>query len=424
MKRALFLPAGLVVLAILLLSGNCFATPHFLLLPFKDTSIKLQQGWVYTFDTGSCNHQGVDFIKGTIDQSATWQTFEIYPAADGEATLHVSDSYGDYVTVKHTINGTTYYTLYAHLDKSQRKLRVEAPITVTRNTIIGMAGKSGSASRNVLHLHFELSIGGYARSTSCPTLNFCGNCRLDPYGIYGLRSNYPPNVNCTTADYYWTQCTPTTVAQNQGDFSLPPLNPQTITQGDTARFQITLLSITGFTGNVSLQGLNLPNGYDASHTTMSPSAVYLQSYGTMTATLTIATSRTTQTGRSTITIKASSGALTKTQNVDLTINPAPIPPARIDTVTLPNTLTSGHQFIALIRGGNIDPSSVRVVVVGPGCPSFGACVVPNNVLRQFGAITAGQINAVPLTLGVGSYQIYIQNGTGPASNGYVIVLRR
>src|SRR5438128_2072357 len=74
--------------------------PHFLPLPFNDPEVK---------------------IKGAGD-SSTWKTFEVVPAADGVAVLRTSDSYGDYVTVETVINGTTYYTLYAHLDPSQRKL--------------------------------------------------------------------------------------------------------------------------------------------------------------------------------------------------------------------------------------------------------------------------------------------------------------
>src|SRR4051812_36474216 len=102
---------------ILLYSGVvCFATPHFLYLPFKDSSIRIQQGWVYNFgDQSSCGHQGIDYVKGT-ESSSTWESFDVYPAADGEAVLRNSDTYGDYVTVKTIVDNKTYYTLYAHLD--------------------------------------------------------------------------------------------------------------------------------------------------------------------------------------------------------------------------------------------------------------------------------------------------------------------
>lgn len=134
------------------------AVPHFLTLPFNDPDVKIQQGWVYTFgDQTACGHQGIDYIKGTVDNSSTWKTFEVVPAADGEAVLRTSTSYGDYVTIKTVVDGVTYYTLYAHLDDTQRKLQVGVTTPVTRGTtVIGMAGKTGTASGGVLHLHFEL----------------------------------------------------------------------------------------------------------------------------------------------------------------------------------------------------------------------------------------------------------------------------
>src|SRR5205085_12533897 len=131
--------------------------------------------------------------KGTVDQSATWQTFDVVAAADGEATLQQSGSYGDYVIVKTVVEDTIYYTLYAHLDVDHRILTLNKTVPVSRGQLIGKAGKSGSASNNLLHLHFELSKFHYGRPstqqeiTECSGVNGCGTCRLDPYGIYGTR---------------------------------------------------------------------------------------------------------------------------------------------------------------------------------------------------------------------------------------------
>jgi hypothetical protein len=192
---------------------NTLAIPHFLTSPFKDANIKIQQGWIYVGDSNQCGHQGIDYIKGTIDSSSTWSTFEVYPAADGVATLHTSSTYGDYVTITHAVEGVTYYTLYAHLDPTQRKLSLESATPVTRNRIIGMSGKSGTASGNVLHLHFELSKNGFARDECAGgnKVNECGTCRLDPYGIYGQRPAYPNSQTstCLTGENYWINCPPT-----------------------------------------------------------------------------------------------------------------------------------------------------------------------------------------------------------------------
>lgn len=198
------------------------ATPHFLTLPFRNPDVKIQQGWRYNFgDQSYCGHQAIDYVNGTVNRSETWKSFEVYPAADGEATLRNSDTLGDYVTVKTVIGNEIYYTLYAHLDSTQHTLIKDVHRNVTRADRIGMAGKTGTASNGVIHLHFELSRNDFARGGNYPleVKNQCGNCRIDPYGIYDRRPLYPtsPDSSCRSADYYWTQCVP-----NSGSTTPPP----------------------------------------------------------------------------------------------------------------------------------------------------------------------------------------------------------
>jgi hypothetical protein len=82
---------------------------------------------------------------------------------------------------------------------------------------------------------------------------------------------------------------------------------------------------------------------------------------------------------------------------------------------------AGRQFRIRIRGGYFTPSNVRVVVVGPGCPNFGSCVVPNSVLT---GVTNSQIERAPLTLARGSFAVYTQNGSaGQRSNAALLIIR-
>src|SRR5436190_12744640 len=241
MNRRLFSHA-LLLATILVVGSNARAVPRFLTLPFNDPDVKLQQGWIYTIgDQTSCGHQGIDYIKGTVDNNKTWVTFEVKPAAAGEAVLRTSPSYGDYVTVKTVIDGTVYYTLYAHLDDTQRKLQPGVPKSVTLADTIGMAGKTGTGSSGVLHLHFELSRIHFGRpatnqeATDCQNVNNCASCRLDPYGVYGQRSHYPPYDQhaCANSDYYWIDCPPgvSSTECNNGFASgfpssgVPPVHP-------------------------------------------------------------------------------------------------------------------------------------------------------------------------------------------------------
>ena len=59
------------------------ARAGFLTLPFKDPDIKIQEGWIYTWDPDPDAHKGIDYIKGDVDDSNTWQSFDVVAAADG-----------------------------------------------------------------------------------------------------------------------------------------------------------------------------------------------------------------------------------------------------------------------------------------------------------------------------------------------------
>jgi uncharacterized protein YegL len=181
------------------------ATPKFLTLPFSDPGVKLQQGFEYTFSSPN-QHGGIDFVKGTIDDSDTWQTFDVRAAVDGDATYTTwppatsgSERYGNFVTIKHTIGGTVYYTLYAHLASSSLEAGKTTP--VARGAIIGRAGQTGSGSNGYLHLHFEFSQTSWG-----------AGYKRDPYDLDGTQSNYPQPGSSVTGrmgpDHYWVNDPP------------------------------------------------------------------------------------------------------------------------------------------------------------------------------------------------------------------------
>lgn len=113
------------------------ASKQLLTLPFPswqntttgDTSMGLQQGWIYTAPLPpGCNHDptlhcGIDYIERTIDNSSTWQHFPVVAAYDGEACGD-NESGGACVTglgkkvlIRHTLpNGTIVYSYYGHLN--------------------------------------------------------------------------------------------------------------------------------------------------------------------------------------------------------------------------------------------------------------------------------------------------------------------
>src|SRR5690625_6996306 len=64
------------------------------------------------------NHNGVDIAESGIRP--------IYAIADGTVTRsYTSTSYGECIMIKHTVNGQTWESVYAHLRKGTRRVRSE-----------------------------------------------------------------------------------------------------------------------------------------------------------------------------------------------------------------------------------------------------------------------------------------------------------
>ena len=209
------------------------APQKFLTLPFKDSSIKIQQGWVYTWIPDDPNaHKGIDYIKGTIDSSSSWQSFDVVAAADGVAMYSTSEGYGTFVLIRHNEKdylGNNYFTLYAHLQSvaSGIPLKDEYDVNygswkpLNRGDFLGRAGNTG-ASWTGIHLHFEAERKAYA------------HYKTDPYDLYKDRSYYPGGGSYTGSGsrYLWTTDPP----------SLPSLPDTTYPTVDA--FNVTPDSVT------------------------------------------------------------------------------------------------------------------------------------------------------------------------------------
>jgi hypothetical protein len=88
-------------------------------------------------------------------------------------------------------------------------------------------------------------------------------------------------------------------------------------------------------------------------------------------------------------------------------------------VTVPTPTVTG-SFVINVTGSNFDAPTVQVYVTGFGCPAATPCVIPNNVLSN---VTATTLSA-PATIGVGgTYDIYVQNGSGgPTSVAWQLIV--
>lgn len=105
-------------------------------------------------------HGGIDISKGNLNQ-------DVFAVAEGKVTAvfngcsheeyscNCGDSYGNYVFIQHTMNGKTYQSRYAHLNKNS--ITVKKGDKVSAGKKIGKMGNSGNSTGH--HLHFEFFEG-------------------------------------------------------------------------------------------------------------------------------------------------------------------------------------------------------------------------------------------------------------------------
>jgi subtilisin family serine protease len=123
------------------------------------------------------------------------------------------------------------------------------------------------------------------------------------------------------------------------DFSLSATPAsQTVTQGASTTYTVTVTPSGGFTGTVSFSASGLPAGAGAS---FNPASVTTSGSSTMTVT----TSATTPTGTFPLTITGASGALSHTASVSLVVQPAATPDFSLSTTPSSVTVTAGSNAI-------------------------------------------------------------------------------
>jgi hypothetical protein len=167
------------------------------------------------------------------------------------------------------------------------------------------------------------------------------------------------------------------------DFTLAA-NPSTltVTRGASGTSTITITRTGGFTGSVALSGSGLPSGVTAG---FNPASVT----GTS-STLTLTASATATLGAATVTVTGTSGSLTRTTQINLTVN-APATP-NFTLAASPATLTvnrgaSGTSTITITRTGGFT-SSVALSASG----------LPSGVTASFNpASTTGTSSTLTLT---------------------------
>ncbi|MDD5140796.1 MAG: M23 family metallopeptidase [Verrucomicrobiales bacterium] len=107
-------------------------------------------------------HEGLDIRHLQTDRRGE-PTDPVMASTDGTVAYFNKKSglsnYGNYIVVRHVIEGIEIYSLYAHLSKISSDLKIGAPVRA--GEVIGTMGRTSNAetiAKDRAHVHFELNL--------------------------------------------------------------------------------------------------------------------------------------------------------------------------------------------------------------------------------------------------------------------------
>jgi hypothetical protein len=270
--------------------------------------------------------------------------------------------------------------------------------------------------------------------TVSPLNGFSGNVTLSASGLpNGVTANFNPNPTATTSTLTLTATgtaatgtVTVTITGTSGaltntttlSLTVNPLvqsftlaaspNAVTIAKGGASGTStITITPVNGFAGNVTLAASGLPTGVTAA---FSPNPATTSSVLTLTA------SKTAKVGTVTVTIKGTSGALSATTTIALTVD------------ALGNfTLTAAPKTLTVAQGGN-GTSTITVVPTGGFDQevTLGATGMPSGVTASFSPNPTTSTSTLTLTVSgsaaVGKSTITIDGTYGSLSKKATVKL--
>ena len=318
------------------------------------------------------------------------------------------------VVVAYGITGTLSYGVFT-LTSQDVKTHLDTPsLAVTNRGWAGIAIHITTGDYYLFLMNVNTDGGsgplGYVRLPAGgvwnPTVNYLDSATTDQ--VLSLR----PTGNSPTIDLLYATGTssPSTIKftsvrpSNPSSFTATA-NPTTVTTqtGSSAISTITVTSLNGFTGTVSLSTNISPSGLTAS---LNPSSITLASGGTGTSTLTVSS---TTSGTYTVTIVAISGSTS--QSVQVTVKVTDF------NVSTPSSLT--------VTAGSSTQSSVTITSLNGfmGTVNLATSTSPSGLTASMSpnslTLTSGGTGASTLTVSsstVGTYTVTITGTSGSLSH--------
>jgi uncharacterized protein (TIGR03437 family) len=241
---------------------------------------------------------------------------------------------------------------------------------VSTATSFSWSAVSGAASYRIL---VATSAGALP---SDPTASTCSCVVNDtPAGTSDAPAGLQPNttyyweVHARSAAEFgtWSSIYSFTTAATGGFTISASPSSQTVTQGNSTAYTVTVQSQNGFSGPVSLTVLNLPGNQVLAGTGFNPQTVTPAANGSIQSTLTIVTNSSTPTGTFSMTVQGTNNGINHTAGISITVNPGSVPDFTI-SATGPQTVSRGQTVTYTVNVTSINNFNSAVSLSALGLP--------------------------------------------------------
>ncbi|MFZ1008865.1 MAG: glycoside hydrolase family 6 protein [Candidatus Sulfotelmatobacter sp.] len=249
------------------------------------------------------------------------------------------------------------------------------------------------------------SDGNYPGSVYNGVTSTTGDPNCDPAHDNALANNMPTDAlpNSPSAGTFWTaeftmliqNAFPAVPSSTAPGFSISA-SGATVEQGTSAASSVTVNSINGFNGTITLSVSGLPSGVTA---TFNPTSVT----GSSGSTLTFTASNTATVGAATATVTGTSGSTTASTTLTLTVTAEP------------NFTISASPTAVTVPPGTSVSSTITIGYVGglTGSVSVSASGLPSGVQANFSPSSVNSSGTV-------SVSFFAQTGTAPGTTNVTI----
>ena len=331
----------------------------------------------------------------------------------GSYTLTVSGSSG---ALKHSANLPLTVAAAQDFSIGLSPTTITAAVGTSTSSftvlVTGQSGFSGTVTVDVAGLP-----SGVTTSPTCPFTVAPGSSQTVTLSIPAAAQpgDYTLAVSSTSGTLTHAANLALTITNGQ-DFSIS-LSPTTVTAiagTSNASFTVSLTSLNGFAGSVTVSIVGLPSG-----TTTSPSSPFSVAVGSSQA-LTLTVASTTPTGNYTVTVTGTSGALTHSANLALTISPPPdFSMVLTPTAITANAGSSNASFAVSITSLNGFTGSITVSITGlPG----GTTTSPASPFTVAAGSSQTVVFSVPSTVTSADYSLTVSGSSGVLSHSDSLVL--